>query len=227
LRQAFSNARMTMAERNRWQVGRVEIDHDWTAYKARWSRKHRQKMAWAARQLTQRGDVRLDVRSRIEPGEVASAMQQCFEIEDRGWKGSAGSSILRTPGMAGFFIRQAQQAARWGQLELVFLDCGDRHVAFTYGLTAKGVFHSTKISYDPEFQDQMPGQLLRYYLLERFFSEPGRKALDFQGEMTDSHAAWQPDCRPVGRLVVAPRRFLGRLAVGAYKHVWPLFRRRG
>ena len=225
LRQAFFNAGMTIAERKRWQVGRVEISRDWTAYKASWSGKHRQKMAWAARHLAQRGEVRLDLRSQIEPGEAASAMQQCFEIEDCGWKGAAGSSILRTPGMASFYIRQAQQAARWGQLELAFLYCGDRPAAFAYGLTAKGVFHSTKISYDPEFEEQMPGQLLRYFLLERFFSESGRKALDFQGELTESHTAWRPDCRQIGRLAVAPRQFLGRLAVQAYKHVWPLIRR--
>ena len=58
-------------------------------------------------------------------------------------------------------------------------------VAFAYGLTAKGVFHSIKVGYDRDFAEQLPGQLLRYYLLERFFADPERKALDFQGPMTE------------------------------------------
>ena len=106
----------------------------------------------------------------------------------------------------------------------MFLHCGDRPVAFAYGLTAKGVFHSIKVGYDPEFAEQLPGQLLRYYLLERFFAEPERKALDFQGPMTEAHAAWLPERYAVGRLAVAPRQWLGRLAVWAYRHFGPCVR---
>ncbi len=223
--QALSRGGMTVAGCRRWLVGRVEIDHDWPAYKARWSRKHRQKMAQAARRLDERGDVRLDVRSRLAPHEVETAMRQCFEIEDRGWKGAAGTSVLRTPGMAGFYVRQAEQAARWNQLEIVTLHCDGRPAAFSYGLSAKGVFHSIKVGYDPEYAEYHPGQLLRYYLLERFFADPERKALDFQGPMTEAHAAWQPERYAVGRVAVAPRGLAGRLAVLAYKHVWPWVRR--
>ncbi len=220
LQQAFVQAGMAVAEHPRWQVGRVVIDHNWPAYKARWSRKHRQQMAQATRRLTQRGEVRLVVHARLAPDEVAATMRQCFETEDRSWKGAAGGSVLRTPGMAEFFIRQAQQAAQWGQLELAVLHCGGRPVAFSYGLSAKGVFHSLKTGYDPDFARLHPGQLLRYYLLEQLFADPARKALDFLGEMTESHAAWLPQCYTVGRLAVAMRGGLGRLAVWGYKNMW-------
>ncbi len=182
-------------------------------------------MAAAARRLAERGDVRLALDSQLTPHEAAAWMQRGFEVEDRSWKGRAGSSVLRSPGMADFFIRQAQQAARWGQLELATLLCNDRPVAFSYGLMAKGVFHSMKVGYDPEFAAQHPGQLLRYYLLERFFAEPQRKALDFQGPMTEAHAAWLPESYAVGRLAVAPRSGCGRLAVRSYKGLWPLLRK--
>jgi hypothetical protein len=220
LQAALLRAGMTVAEHPRWQVGRVEIDHDWPGYKARWSRKHRQKMAWSLRRLTARGKIRLAVFSHLAPAEVAVTMGQCFEIEDRGWKGAAGTSMLRRPGIAEFFTRQAELAARQDQLELALLHCGDRPAAFCYGLSAKGVFHSVKTSYDPEFARESPGQVLRYCLLERFFAEPERRAMDFQGEMTDAHAAWLPHCYTVGRLAIAPRRLSGRLAVRAYRDLW-------
>lgn len=220
LQKVLERQGMTVAEHPRWQVGRVEIDHDWTAYRASWSRKHRQQMAWSLRRLTSRGKVRLRVRSRWQPDEIAPAMRECFEIEDCGWKGAAGTSILRTPGMAEFFVRQAELAARDGQLEVVKLLCGGRPVAFCYGLTAKGVFHSIKTSYDPNYARQRPGQLLRYLLLERFFANPRRKALDFQGAMTAAHASWLPERYTVGRLAVASQGFVGRMAVGAYRDVW-------
>jgi CelD/BcsL family acetyltransferase involved in cellulose biosynthesis len=225
LHEAMVRAGMTVAAHRRWSVGRVEANGDWPAYKARWSRKHRQKMAWAARRLAERGDSRLLALSHLPPEEAAPWMCRAFEIEDRSWKGAAGSSVLRSPDIADFFIRQAQEAARWGQLELVFLQCGDRLAAFSYGLAAKGVFHSLKVGYDRQFAEQVPGQLLRYYLLERLFAQPERAGLDFLGPMTEAHAAWLPEPYTIGRLAVAPRRSWGRVAVRAYKDLWLRARR--
>ena len=126
-----------------------------------------------------------------------------MEIEHLGWKGRAGSSVLSIPGMSDFFIRQAQQLAAWGQLELAFLQCGDRPIAFCYGQSAKGVFHSAKIGYDPDYARYSPGQFLRYLLLKRFYAEPDRKALDFLGPVTESHSHWRPETYTVARFAVA------------------------
>ena len=111
--------------------------------------------------------------------------------------------MISVPGMSEFFIRQAQQLAAWGQLELAFLECDGRPIAFCYGQNAKGVFHSAKIGYDPQFARYSPGQLLRYFLLERFYTEPGRVAIDFLGPMTESHAHWRPETYTVARFAVA------------------------
>jgi CelD/BcsL family acetyltransferase involved in cellulose biosynthesis len=220
--QACASQSMLIAERVRCQVGRVRIDHDWPAYRSRWSRKHRQHMAQAARRFAELGDVRLVIHTQLASADVATVMQQCFAIEDRSWKGAAGSSVLRTPGMAEFYVRQAEQAAWWGQLEVVMLYCGERAMAFSYGLSAKGIFHSIKVSYDPLCARYHPGQLLRYYMLERFFADPARRAVDFQGPMTDAHAAWLPERYTVGRLAIAPGGLAGRLAVRGYRNIWPL-----
>jgi len=223
---ALVRAGMTIARRRRFEAGRVETVGDWAAYRRRWSRKHRQTMARAVRRMTALGGMRLDVVSRFASGEVAAWMRRGFAVEDRGWKGRAGSSILRSPDMADFYLRLAQQAARCGHLELAMLRCGDRDAAFSFGLTAKGVFHSIKIGYDETFAACHPGQLLRGLLLERFFADPEHRVMDFQGPMTEAHAAWRPKTYPVVRLAVGPRKLSGRAAVWAYQHLWPLVARR-
>ncbi|MGA2797885.1 MAG: GNAT family N-acetyltransferase [Thermoguttaceae bacterium] len=202
--------------RPRWQVGRVRIDGDWQACQARWSRKHRQHMAWLARQLARQGEVRLVLLSQLAPDEAAMWMRRALEIENLGWKGRSGGSVVSVPGMSEFFIRQARQLAAWGQLELAFLHCGGRPIAFCYGQIAKGVFHSAKVGYDPRYARFSPGQLLRYFLLERFYAEPGRAAIDFLGPMTESHAHWRPDTYTVARFAVALSP-LGRMALWAYE----------
>jgi CelD/BcsL family acetyltransferase involved in cellulose biosynthesis len=204
--------------RPRYSAGRVEIGGDWRAYQASWSRKHRQKMARCIRQLSHFGDLDLRLFSDFEPGEAVRAMRRGLEIENLGWKGEAGSSVLKTAGMEAFFLRQAELLARDNLLELAFLESAGRPIAFAYGQTAKGVFHSAKIGYDPAFAEYSPGQLLRYFLLRRFHHESGRRALDFLGPMTDSHAAWRPREHAVARLAASLGNLTGKMAVAAYRH---------
>ena len=205
--------------REQLRIGRIEIDHDWPAYRMRWSRRHRQQMARHTRRLARRGPLRLRTLSRLEPRQVRRWMQRGFAIEDRSWKGEAGTSVLRTAGMFDFFARQAEQLAGCGQLELAFLECGRRPVAFAYGQDAKGVYHSIKVGYDPRYATYSPGQLLRYCMFRRFFGDPQRRAIDYMAT-SDAHRKWRPATYALGRLVIAPRR-LGRLALGGYRQVWP------
>lgn len=221
---AISRAAVAAHFQEQLQLGRIEIGHDWEAYKRRWSRKHRQQMARHARRLAGRGDVQLKVLSALAPEEVEGWMRRGFEVEDRSWKGTAGTSVLRTPGMFTFFTRQAEQLARWGHLELVFLECGRRPIAFSYGLSAKGVYHSYKVGYDPEYAGYSPGQLLRYQLFRRFYGDPRRRAIDCMTP-SDAHGKWKPATYAVGRLVVASRRLLARAALHTYKYCWPHVRR--
>jgi len=217
LDRALIRRRKKTVIRPRFPVGRVEIHGDWEEYQARWSRKHRQKMAWSLRRLARQGEVRLELLSRLPPEDVGRRLHGGWEIEDRSWKGVSGTSVLRTPGMEEFYRRQAELLAQRGQLELAFLRCGDRVLAFCYGQTAKGVFHSAKIAYDPAFAAFSPGQVLRYLLLERFFHEPGRAALDFLGPMTGAHAAWRPALTTVARWAAAPLDGWGKWALRGYE----------
>jgi len=221
LRAAIDRAGMAADFRPRLQIGRIEIGLDWDACRMRWSRKHRQQMARHVRQLDRRGDLQLVMMARLAPSEVEPWMRAGFKIEDRSWKGEAGTSVLSTPEMFDFFVRQAEQLADWGHLELAFLRSGGHPIAFGYGMAAKGVYHSCKIGYDPVYADYSPGQLLRYCMLEQFHQDPTRRVLDCRGPMTRAHANWRPVPYTVGRLAVAPRRLLGRAALDAYRRLWP------
>lgn len=221
---AVARAAMAAHYQEQGRIGRIEIDHDWDAYKHRWSRKHRQQMARHARRLAERGEVQLRLLSQLAPEEVEGWMRRGFEVEDRSWKGRAGTSVVRTPGMLDFFTRQAEQLARWGQLELAFLECGGQPIAFSYGLRAKGVYHSLKVGYDSRYASYSPGQLLRYYLYRQFFGDPWRRAIDHM-TFSEAHQKWQPTTYCVGRLVIAPRRLLARAVLHAYRHCWPYVRR--
>jgi hypothetical protein len=222
LHKALVRAVVATECREQFHVGRIEIDHDWKAYRSCWSRNHRQNMSRSARRLAREGVVRFDRHTQLAPEEVETRLRHGWEVEDRSWKGRAGTAVLRTPGMSAFFHRQAGQLARWGQLELDFLSLDGRPIAFAYGMNAKGVFHSCKVGYDPQYAAYSPGQLLRYHLLEHLHADPESRAIDCMGPITDAHRSWRPAACAMGRVAIAPRRLLGRVALRAYQHCWPL-----
>jgi len=222
---AMDRAGMATERHQRFQVGLIEIDHDWEACKKRWSKKHRSKIQKAARRLEEKYDVQFEMCSQFAPQEVERHLCRAFEIEDRSWKGKAGTSVLRTPGIFDFYVRRARQLAEWGQLELAFLHCNQRPIAFVCGFNTKGVCHWCKIGYDPEYRLFSPGQLLQYYILEQVHGEGECRAVDCLGPMTDALSKWKPTTYEVGRLVVAPRRLAGRVVLHAYKRWWPQIRR--
>ncbi len=221
LRRAVGRAGMAAEGHRRFQVGRIEIGHHWQVYKQRWSRKHRQQMSRHLRRLQRKGGASFKMYRQLAPQQVEAWMRRGFEVEDRSWKGRAGTSVLRWPGMFDFFVRQAEQLAEWGQLTLSFLEADGRGIAFGYGICAKGVYHSCKGGYDPRYARYSPGQLLRCQMLEALHAEPDCGAIDFLGEMTDAHQKWKPTTYDVGRFTIAPGRMLGRMALSAYKYWRP------
>ncbi len=214
------------------EVGKLAIGDDWAAYRSSWSRRHRQRWMRQRRRLESLGPLRLRrVRPRT-PEQLEAALREAFTIEHRSWKGRGGTSVLSSPGMFGYFLAQAKPLAVEGRVEIAFLEVGDQPAAFIFGLHGKGVFHSCKIGYEPQWADYSPGQVLRGLLLEQLFAERMADvandreriaAIDFQGALTSAHRAWRPESYAVGRLAVGVGP-LGRLMVMLIRTLRPLIR---
>jgi len=206
------------------RVGWLAIGRDWAAYQKLLPKNHRQAMNRAGKRLAGEGNVGLEICNHFEPHEVEAWMREAFAVENLGWKGRRGSSVLRTEGMLDYFLGQAKQLAAWGQLETAALRLDGRMLAFVYGFRAKNTYFALKIGYNPRFAAFSPGQLLFYRLLERFHGDGETRMLDFVGPLTQSISRWRPDTYGVGRIVLAPRHWLGRAALAAYTNVWRRFR---
>jgi CelD/BcsL family acetyltransferase involved in cellulose biosynthesis len=220
LLRACHRAGVAASYHERFRVGRVPIGQSWEAYEKSLPKNHRQAMRRAMRRLASEGQVQFEMQSQLPVEEVEPWLQAAFEVEDSGWKGEAGTSVLHTPGMFRFFVCHAQQLARCGQLETAAVRLDGRLLAFVYGFRAKGVYFAHKIGYDPGFAAFSPGQLLFHHILERLHSEGDVRMLDFLGPLNQSLSRWRPETYGVGRVVLAPHRWLGRSAIYAYQHWW-------
>jgi CelD/BcsL family acetyltransferase involved in cellulose biosynthesis len=200
------------------------IADDCKAFKGRLSRSHRRATQKAERRLEKLGDLRLVMRSRLAPEEIDPWLAKAFEVEDSSWKGDSGSSVLWSPGMSEFFLRQARQLARLGQLEIALLELEGRPIASLFGFSAKGVYHAHKIGYDPQYGQFSLGQVMFWRILDQLHAQGGWKLIDCVGPITEATSRWRPDTCTIGRLVLAPRKLVGRIALGTYRHVWPTIR---
>jgi hypothetical protein len=225
---AFSNAckkaKIPTVEHARFQVAKIEIAGDWDAFKKGLSHSHRRAMVKAERQLQGSGDIRLEMLSQLTPEEVHHWLEKVFTVEDSSWKGDSGSSVLRTPGMSDFFLRQARQLADWGQLEIALLQLDGHPIASLFGFSAKGVYFAHKIGYDPKYRQYGPGQMMFWKILEQLHAQGNWKAIDCIGPLTEATSRWRPSTYTIGRIALAPRKLTGRIALYGYRHLWPKIR---
>lgn len=192
----------------RWGV--VDIQGSWSQYEAWLSGNHRRHMNKASRRATKDGHLELEVCDRLTGDPLLQRLVEGFAIEDRNWKRQSGTSVLRTPGMFGYFQREASLLARWNQLRLVFLKYNGVPIAFEYGYAAKRTYFTPKVGYDEAYSHLTPGQLLRWLLVQRCFDQGDIDRWDFFGALSPATAKWNTSAYDVGRLAVAPRSLLGR-----------------
>ena len=214
---ACARARLRTFSHAQHEVGVIDLPADFAAYEASWSGNHRRHMGKAQRRLERDGGAELHVYSSLAPDEVEPLLTAGFQIEDRGWKGSEGTSVLATPGMFEFYLRQAQQLAAWGHLQLVMLVHRDRPIAFEYGWRAKGNYFTPKVAFDPEFAQSSPSQVLRYRLYERMSAEAAPPTVDYMGPLSDATAKWATGRYEVGATMIALSGVVGGAMLGAYR----------
>ena len=223
---ALARRKLAVDVHPRYRIGQVEIRGTFADCQSQWPKSHRRNLRRDLRRLEQTGEVAWRFQSKFTPAEVETGLRRAFEIETRSWKESVGGSVLGTPAIFEFFVRQARQLAEWGSLRLAFLEQAGKPIAFDLGWTAKGVHHSFKVGYDAAYREYAPGQLLRRGLIERLFEEGEIGVLDFQGPMTEGLAVWSTRSYPIARVVVAPGGGVSRSAWLAYKALLPLIRRK-
>lgn len=201
----------------RYRIGVVATEGDWATYLESRSAGHLRTIRKDLRRLERRGPLALRLLDTLSPEEVEGPLREAFELERRSWRSESGSTVLDTPGMFDFYLRQAQQLAAWGCLCLVFLEHQGRPIAFELGWTAKGVYHSFKVGYDAEYRTLSPGHLLRMLLLERLFQKPEVRRVDFQGPLTGAMEFWATESYPIARVLVARDPWRGRALLASYR----------
>jgi CelD/BcsL family acetyltransferase involved in cellulose biosynthesis len=213
---ALSRAGWSVDLRERGQTAQTVINHDWDSYLARLSGDFRRARKRYARRLEEHGKTELIVHRPTDSVEIDELIRVTFEVEDRSWKGTAGTSVLKNDGMLAFFQRQAQLLAAQGQLEIVLLEHNGTPIASAYVWVAKGVRFIAKLGYDEAFRQFGPGQCLIMRYLERLHADPEAGILDYWGKVMQWSLDWSTRLYTTARLVAAPPHAVSRGLYDAY-----------
>lgn len=154
----------------------------------------------------------LSYRVIAEPGAaLAAALAACFDVETRGWKGASGSPIARDPQTLAFYSQLAQRLAATGRFALYLLHLDDKLVAYEYSLRGGGHIEMLKLSFDPAFEKQSPGQVLRMILLEDELAR-GEVRYYHLGRPSEWKLRWAHEVAPLCTLRIYADTWRGRAA---------------
>lgn len=167
------------------------------------------------KKLGGRTNVRLHV-ARPRRGDAAlGLLENGLRLEQAGWKGRQGTSVLSDPKIHRFVEDQARHLIEQRQLLLALLERQGEMLAFECGWVAKEVYHSFKVAYNEDFARHSPGQLLMYHLVEHFQEHRHVRAIDFLGPLDSAVRRWRPETYAMGRLTMGPPRAMSTAVVSA------------
>jgi CelD/BcsL family acetyltransferase involved in cellulose biosynthesis len=200
-------------------VGVVDILHDWDAYTRSWSSNHRSAIKRSRSKLEAEGTVSVERMRQPTDDQLRAALEACFAIENKGWKGENGTSILSTPGLGEYYHQEARMMRDLGMLDLWLLKLNDEIIAFEYCHFAKGTCFSHKISFDPDYDRFSPGRVLRCLQLEQYHNDGDAMLLDTLGVLCEAKAKWTTRSYKSSRCFLATKTLGANIALRSFKAI--------
>jgi CelD/BcsL family acetyltransferase involved in cellulose biosynthesis len=175
-------------------------DEYWASLPAKFRSNIRNRLA----RLTRLGEPALEIVR--EPEAIRAAYPDVVRLEASGWKAQEGTAICADPAVERFYTALTARASERGWLELLFLTCGGRRIAMSYGSTYDGRLFLFKTGYDPEYAACAPFKLLTYFALQHACAR-GLREFDFLGDAEPWKLEWTSSIRSHEWLFVfAPTR---------------------
>ncbi|MEP9412390.1 MAG: GNAT family N-acetyltransferase [Candidatus Brocadia sp.] len=199
------------------KVGLINLgkDKDIAAYLAALKGDFRRDLKRKLKQLeSKHGPFRIFI---VENGtEIDTVLRRGFELESKGWKGRAGTSVIQNPNAYRYYTSLAYAAAKQNALALMTFFCANNLVSFCYFLKRNNELILMKTAYNEDYRRYSVGQLAILKAIEYCYSA-GILKLNFYGIKATWHTRWNPQYKQYARLVVSKQRILPVLALLSLK----------
>ncbi len=207
-----------------WRPGRphrvIHFPQGTDAFVASLSANMRARLRKSGRRLEQAGAVRF--REVSGAADLHERLAAAWDLESRGWKGRAGTSVNQDEQVRRFYDSLALSLASERRFALFELTCADRVVAFLYGLAETNRLYGLKFGYDADFARASPGHVIILRVME-WAAVHGISSLDLGGD-SEFKAHWNGELEEMGSVHGLPGGVRGAAAVVGL--AWPAAARR-
>ena len=197
---------LAVRERGRVRQRRIRLDRPWDAVlasfqpylRANFRRRHKRLLALG----------RLEFELQAAPLGLAPKLDECFALEQRGWKGQTATAILDLGDRPRFYRQLAFRLASQGRFRLYCLRLNGAVVAFEYCVAGRRRLYPLKIAYDEAHRTASPGVVLRWLLLQSVRTE--FESYEFLGEDADWKRDWTGEVTELVHIRAYNRTLRGR-----------------
>lgn len=182
----------------------------WDAFRAGYSPNFRAGMGKKTRRLERRGQVRVETTS--EPSRLPTAFEAFLQVEDSGWKGAMGTSILKQPPVHAYYRHLLAHFGRLGlcRVSLLFID--NTAVAGQFGIEIGSCLYLLKIGFREDYGPYSPGAVLLYKLVQHYCEHGPATTMSFVTSV-DWIDRWHPSAVQAGVFYTDCASVLSKAAV--------------
>ena len=195
---------------DRERIGCVSfpLPDSWDAYVTSLKPRMRTKVRTLRRALEGSHDLRLLSCDREE--DLDARLESLFDLHERRWAKRGGSGVFRGDAKRSFYRLVSARLQSRGWLRFHSLSVDGALVAHQYAMDYEGVRYSLQEGYDPAWEDQGVGNVLRAMAIEQAIDEK-RNAYDMLAGVTDHKLSWGGGVKEGLRLLVRGPGLRGRL----------------
>jgi CelD/BcsL family acetyltransferase involved in cellulose biosynthesis len=155
----------------------LAIEGDYESWINRYSKKFQRNLRRKLNNLQKKGNVRFEVVS--EKAGMDKAFDAFLQVEDSGWKGSKGTSIVKQSDKLDCYRRLLDGFGETGQVVIHLLWLDDKCIGAQFGFHVLETLYLQKIGYDESYSSESPGFLMVDNLVKEACHHDNVKRISF------------------------------------------------
>lgn len=187
----------------------IQLQNGWEQCHRNFGKRLRRNISNARNRLKQQGEFSL-VECKT-PAEVNKALEICYGISRRSWKGELGKDIGGRTDRKTFYDKITETGIRNGWVTIWLLRLNEEFIAFEYTLQLGSEMLLLAVDYDQAHNHFSPGTVLRSLVLERIAARNAVSTYDLAGTNYDYKLHWTKSIRPHSQFWVFNDRIKSRL----------------
>lgn len=198
----------SILDRERIGCVALALPGDWNAYIATLKPRMRTKVRSLRRSLEEGHDVRFLSCDRAE--DLDARLESLFDLHERRWARRGGMGVFRGDSKRSFYRFVSNRMLANGWLRFHSLSVDGALVAHQFAMDYHGVRYSLQEGYDPGWEEQGVGNILRAMAIEQAIGERIR-VYDMLAGVTDHKLSWGGSAKEGLRLLARGPGMRGRL----------------